>query len=60
MEKESLPNCLKLSAWTDDGMVMGICHREHPIAGIQFHLESILNTVGKHILRSFLHQSCRV
>jgi len=57
VDKESLPDCLELSAWTDDGVVMGIRHRQYPIEGIQFHPESILTTAGKQILRNFLNPS---
>ena len=51
---ESVPACLELSAWTDDGVVMGLRHRERPIEGVQFHPESILTLVGKDLLRNFL------
>ena len=54
VERESLPACLEVSAWTDDGVVMGLRHRDCPIEGVQFHPESILTSVGKQLLRSFL------
>jgi para-aminobenzoate synthetase component 2 len=57
VEKESLPDCLEVSAWTEDGIVMGVRHKEHPIEGIQFHPESILTQEGKRILRNFLNLS---
>ncbi|MEJ2182276.1 MAG: aminodeoxychorismate/anthranilate synthase component II [Nitrospirota bacterium] len=52
---ESLPDCYDLSAWTDDGEIMAIRHKEHVLEGVQFHPESILTTVGKDILRNFLN-----
>jgi anthranilate synthase/aminodeoxychorismate synthase-like glutamine amidotransferase len=52
--RESVPACLAVSAWTDDGLVMGLRHRERPIEGVQFHPESILTAAGKDLLRNFL------
>jgi anthranilate synthase/aminodeoxychorismate synthase-like glutamine amidotransferase len=52
--RESVPASLEISAWTDDGIVMGLRHRERPIEGVQFHPESILTRVGKDLLRNFL------
>ena len=52
--RESVPACLEVSAWTDDGVVMGLRHTEHFLEGVQFHPESILTTVGKDLLRNFL------
>ena len=57
VERETLPECLELSAWTDGGIVMGIRHKEYPVEGIQFHPESILTREGKRILRNFLDLS---
>jgi anthranilate synthase/aminodeoxychorismate synthase-like glutamine amidotransferase len=54
VERESVPACLEISAWTDDGLVMGLRHREQPLEGVQFHPESILTTAGKDLLRNFL------
>jgi len=51
---EGLPAELEISAWSEDGEIMGIRHREHPTEGIQFHPESIMTAVGKRILRNFL------
>ena len=52
--KESVPDCLEVSAWTEDGVVMGLRHRSHPLEGVQFHPESILTSAGKNLLRNFL------
>jgi anthranilate synthase/aminodeoxychorismate synthase-like glutamine amidotransferase len=54
VEKESLPECLKITALAEDGEIMGIRHRTHPTEGIQFHPESIMTPVGKRLLRNFL------
>ena len=52
--RDTLPDCLEVSAWTDDGLVMGLRHREYPLEGVQFHPESILTAAGKDLLRNFL------
>jgi len=54
VERASLPACLELTAWTADGLVMGLRHREHALLGVQFHPESILTAPGKELLRNFL------
>jgi anthranilate synthase/aminodeoxychorismate synthase-like glutamine amidotransferase len=54
VEKESLPDCLTVSATSEDGEIMGLRHRSHPTEGIQFHPESIMTPVGKRLLRNFL------
>jgi len=54
VERQSVPACLEVSAWTDDGIVMGLRHREHPTEGVQFHPESILTLEGKRLLGNFL------
>ncbi len=54
IKKETLPDCLEITAWTDTGEIMGVRHREFVIEGVQFHPESILTTVGKDLLRNFL------
>ncbi len=54
LERETLPDCLELSAVASDGMVMGIRHRELAIEGVQFHPESVLTPEGRCLLRNFL------
>jgi anthranilate synthase/aminodeoxychorismate synthase-like glutamine amidotransferase len=54
VERASLPECLEVSAWTDDGVVMGLRHKQFPLEGVQFHPESILTSAGKQLLRNFL------
>ena len=57
VRRETLPECLEVSAWTKEGEIMGIRHREQLIEGIQFHPESILTVEGKPLLRNFLSLS---
>ena len=54
VERETLPDALRLTAWSGDGLVMGLSHREHPVHGVQFHPESILSEHGLVILQNFL------
>jgi anthranilate synthase component II len=56
IERESLPSCLEITAWTDDGEIMGVRHREKAVEGVQFHPESILTEAGHDLLRNFLRQ----
>ena len=51
---ETLPDSLEISAWTDNGLVMGLRHKEHPVEGVQFHPESIMTPQGKALLQNFL------
>lgn len=54
VERETLPDTLEVTAWNDEGLIMGLRHKEYPIEGVQFHPESILTTSGKMILQHFL------
>jgi anthranilate synthase component II len=54
VERASLPASLRANAWTDDGLVMGIAHRERPLHGVQFHPESIASVAGHSLLKNFL------
>jgi anthranilate synthase component 2 len=54
VERASLPEALQVTAWTDDGLIMGLRHRSHPVVGVQFHPESICTPVGHRLLAAFL------
>lgn len=54
VNRETLPNCFEISAWTKNGEIMAIRHKELPTEGVQFHPESILTTGGKKILKNFV------
>lgn len=55
VDRESLPDCLRVTAESEDGEIMGLRHRTHPTEGIQFHPESIMTPVGKRLLRNFIN-----
>jgi len=57
IKRETLPAALEVTAWTDDGLIMGVQHRERPLHGVQFHPESIASENGKAILQNFLNLS---
>jgi len=54
VKRISLPACLEITAESDDGEIMALCHREFPVYGVQFHPESVLTRDGKTILARFL------
>ncbi|RMD81156.1 MAG: aminodeoxychorismate/anthranilate synthase component II [Candidatus Dadabacteria bacterium] len=54
VERETLPQVLEVSAWSEDGEIMGLRHRSLPVDGVQFHPESILTKVGKQLLGNYL------
>ena len=54
IERASLPECLQVTAWSDDGEIMGVRHRDLAVEGVQFHPESILTEAGHDLLRNFL------
>ena len=56
VERATLPDCLEITAWTEDGEIMGIRHKTLAIEGIQFHPESILSEHGHQMLENFLHR----
>ena len=56
VQREGLPDCLEVTAWTNDGTIMGLRHRRYPVEGVQFHPESFMTEVGKELLKNFLRQ----
>ena len=54
VERQSLPDCLEITAETDDGVIMGLAHRKYPVHGVQFHPESIASEQGYELLKNFL------
>ena len=54
IKRETLPSVLEVSAWTDDGIIMGVRHKKFTVEGVQFHPESILTAAGKDLLKNFL------
>ncbi|MCF7520712.1 aminodeoxychorismate/anthranilate synthase component II [Neisseria sp. ZJ106] len=56
VERESLPECLEVSAWTEDGEIMGLRHKTYAVEGVQFHPEALLTEHGHEMLRNFLEE----
>ena len=59
IERATLPDCLEVTAWTDDGEIMGVRHKEFDVQGVQFHPESILSEHGHALFNNFLSGSAR-
>ncbi len=59
IERATLPDCLEITAWTEDGEIMGVRHRQLPVEGVQFHPESILTQFGHELLANFLKTAKR-
>lgn len=60
IERASLPDCLEITAWTEDGEIMGVRHKQYAIEGVQFHPEALLTEHGHDMLNNFLQQhACR-
>jgi anthranilate synthase/aminodeoxychorismate synthase-like glutamine amidotransferase len=57
VDSSDLPATLEMTARTDDGLIMGLRHRQYPVEGVQFHPESIMTTIGKDLLRNFLDRT---
>jgi para-aminobenzoate synthetase component 2 len=60
VKKETLPDCFEISAWTKEGEIMAIRHKNLPIEGVQFHPESIMTTCGKKLLQNFVDHYSKI
>lgn len=60
VDEATLPQCLKVTAFTEEGEIMALRHRTHPVVGVQFHPESVLTTYGPRLFRNFLENSFAV
>lgn len=56
IERDTLPECLEITAWTEDGEIMGVRHKEYPLEGVQFHPEALLTEHGHDMLNNFLNE----
>ena len=56
VERESLPNCLEVTSWTEEGEIMGLRHKEFVVEGVQYHPESIMTEEGKKLIRNFIEK----
>ncbi len=59
VERETLPDCLEITSWTEEGEIMGIRHKELTVEGVQFHPESIMTQDGKKLLKNFIDTYCK-
>ncbi|MGG0657414.1 aminodeoxychorismate/anthranilate synthase component II [Rummeliibacillus pycnus] len=59
VKKDTLPDCLEITSWTEEGEIMGIRHKELAVEGVQFHPESIMTQDGKKLLKNFINTYCK-